>query len=131
MGATIGVMVSHGADQLNVQRVLACRNVRDGRRALILSSVIIAPQFLLFLFVGVGLYAFYAIGGFDFGGLQPWDPTLAEGTPRADFVLPHLHSVADPVAHSGLSDRRGARCGDVQSDVGANSDLVGGPSRYR
>lgn len=90
IGATIGVMVSHGVDQLNVQRVLACRDVRDGRRALVLSATIIAPQFLIFMLVGVGLFAFYTLNGFDFGGIEPWDPTLtgSDRLPKADYVFP-------------------------------------------
>ena len=59
IGATVMVMATHGADQLNVQRVLACRSVGDGRRALILSAVIILPLFLLFLFVGVMLWVYF------------------------------------------------------------------------
>ncbi len=88
IGATFGVMVSHGVDQLNVQRVLACRSARDGQRALVLSAVIIAPQFLIFLLVGAGLYAFYTLNGFDFGGMQPWDPTLSNPAPKADYIFP-------------------------------------------
>jgi solute:Na+ symporter, SSS family len=93
IGATIGVMVSHGVDQLNVQRVLACKNQQGGRNALILSAVIIFPQFLIFLLVGAGLFAFYSINGFDFGGMGPWDPrTISEvtgiGDPKADYIFP-------------------------------------------
>ena len=88
VGATVGVMVSHGADQLNVQRVLACRDAAGGRRALLLSAVVVGPQFLVFLLVGVGLYAFYLQSGFDFGALPPWDPTGASHEPKADYVFP-------------------------------------------
>jgi SSS family transporter len=90
VGATVGVMVSHGADQLNVQRVLACRDERGGRRALFLSAAIIGPQFLMFLLIGVGLFALYAPSGFDLGGIPPWDPTVvgAFAAPKADYVFP-------------------------------------------
>ena len=53
------VMSSHGAEQLIVQRVLACKNVADGRKALILSAVIIFPLFLIFLLCGAMLWVFY------------------------------------------------------------------------
>ena len=89
IGATIGVMASHGADQLNVQRVLACRDVREGRRALWLSAAIIAPQMLVFLLIGVALFVFYTANGFDFGGIDPWDTvSAATKTPKADYVFP-------------------------------------------
>jgi len=87
IGATIGVMCSHGVDQLNVQRVLTCRSAREGKKALILSAVLIGPLFFIFLFVGVALYAFYSANGFNFG-INPWDPTVAGSAPKADFVFP-------------------------------------------
>ncbi|MBK6455551.1 MAG: sodium/solute symporter [Gemmatimonadetes bacterium] len=52
-------MASHGADQLIVQRLLASNNLRDARRSLIGSGFAVLGQFLLFLFIGVGLYAYY------------------------------------------------------------------------
>ena len=53
------VLSSHGAEQLIVQRVLACKNVADGRKALILSAVVIFPLFLTFLLAGAMLWVFY------------------------------------------------------------------------
>jgi Na+/proline symporter len=53
------VMSFHGAEQLIVQRVLACKTVRDGRRALILSAAVILPLFLIFLLVGAMLWVYY------------------------------------------------------------------------
>ncbi len=52
-------MASHGTDQLIVQRLLTCRNLRSSQRALIGSGVAVIVQFLLFLAVGLGLWAFY------------------------------------------------------------------------
>jgi len=48
IGGTVMVMSSHGAEQLIVQRVLACKTVADGRKALALSAVVILPLFLIF-----------------------------------------------------------------------------------
>jgi solute:Na+ symporter, SSS family len=59
IGATFVVMSSHGAEQLIVQRVLACGSVKDGRKALVLSAVLIFPMFLMFLMIGVLLWVFY------------------------------------------------------------------------
>src|SRR5688572_7114356 len=59
IGATFVVLSSHGAEQLIVQRVLACRTVADGRKALTLSAVIIFPLFLMFLLIGAMLWVFY------------------------------------------------------------------------
>ena len=84
IGATIGVMCSHGVDQLNVQRVLNCKNAKEGSRALILSAVLIFPLFWLFLMVGVSLYAFYYLNNFDFI-MNPWGPDMK---PKADYIFP-------------------------------------------
>src|SRR5436190_3228595 len=59
IGGTVMVMSSHGAEQLIVQRVLACRAVADGRKARVLSAVLIFPLFLIFLLVGAMLWVFY------------------------------------------------------------------------
>lgn len=59
IGGTFVVLSSHGAEQLIVQRVLACRTVADGRKALALSAVVVFPLFLVFLLVGVMLWAYY------------------------------------------------------------------------
>ena len=39
IGGTFVVLSTHGAEQLIVQRVLACKTVRDGRKALALSAL--------------------------------------------------------------------------------------------
>ncbi|HEX4933253.1 MAG TPA: sodium:solute symporter [Gemmatimonadaceae bacterium] len=52
-------MASHGADQLIVQRLLASSNLADARRSLIGSGFAVLAQFALFLFIGLGLYAYY------------------------------------------------------------------------
>jgi len=62
-GATFLTMASHGTDQLLVQRLLACKNLRDAQKAIVGSAVLIFPLFLMFLFVGAWLYAFYQQSG--------------------------------------------------------------------
>ena len=58
-------MASHGTDQLIVQRLLTCRDVRQSQRALIGSGFAVIVQFALFLFVGLGLWAFFEGRAFD------------------------------------------------------------------
>jgi Na+/proline symporter len=63
--------------------VLACKNVADGRKALVLSAVLIFPLFLIFLLVGVLLWVFYQS--------HPFQIPLPEGRPGIksfDFVFP-------------------------------------------
>lgn len=59
IGGAFLSMASHGADQIIVQRLLASTNLRDARRALIGSGIVVILQFALFLIIGIGLYAFY------------------------------------------------------------------------
>jgi SSS family transporter len=59
LGGTFLTMASHGTDQLMVQRMLAARNLRESRLALLSSGVVIFLQFTLFLLIGVGLFVFY------------------------------------------------------------------------
>jgi solute:Na+ symporter, SSS family len=50
---------SHGVDQLIVQRLLAAKNERESKIALLSSGVIIFFQFALFLLIGIMLYSFH------------------------------------------------------------------------
>ena len=59
LGGTFLTMASHGTDQLMVQRMLAARNLRESRLALLSSGVVIFLQFTLFLLIGIGLFVFY------------------------------------------------------------------------
>ena len=59
LGGAFLTMASHGTDQLMVQRLLAARNLRESRLALLSSGVVIFLQFTLFLLIGIGLFVFY------------------------------------------------------------------------
>ena len=59
IGGAFLAMASHGTDQLIVQRLLSARNLRDGQKAIIGSGLVVFVQFALFLFIGLGLWAFY------------------------------------------------------------------------
>ncbi len=91
VGGAVLSMASHGTDQLIVQRLLACRTVRDSQKALIGSGVIVILQFALFLLVGLLLWSHY-------GGA-----TLAElGLTRGDEVFPRYIIEGLPAGISGL-----------------------------
>lgn len=83
LGGTVITLSSHGAEQLIVQRVLACRTVRDGRRALILSAVLILPLFLIFLMVGALLWVYY-----QQTAMAIEIPQVRGGMKANDFVFP-------------------------------------------
>jgi SSS family transporter len=76
IGGAFLTMASHGTDQTIVQRLLAARNQRDSRRALLASGFIVLFQFAIFLLVGVLLFVF-----------AQHSPLLEPGD-RTDSILP-------------------------------------------
>lgn len=59
IGGCFLTMASHGTDQLMVQRLLAARDLRESRIALLASGGVIFFQFALFLLIGAGLFVYY------------------------------------------------------------------------
>lgn len=59
IGGLFLTLGTHGTDQLTVQRLLSSRNQADARKALITSGVVVFGQFVLFLFLGVALAAYF------------------------------------------------------------------------
>lgn len=92
IGGTFVVLSSHGVDQLIVQRVLTCKSVADGRKALLLSGVIILPLFLIFLLCGAMLWAYYQMHAI------PIDFPKA----KTDYVFPVFIVTAIPKVLKGL-----------------------------
>ena len=76
IGGTFLTMASHGTDQLMVQRMLAAKNLRESRLALLGSGVVILMQFTLFLLIGVGLYVFYGLHPTVFASADRIFPTF-------------------------------------------------------
>jgi len=97
LGGTVQVMSSHGADQLIVQRVLSCKGVPDGRRALMLSAVLILPIFLMFLMVGILLWVFY-----QQHPLQMPLPANQAGLKQNDYLFPIFILTEMPPVIRGL-----------------------------
>src|SRR5687768_8609751 len=97
IGGTFLVMSTHGAEQLIVQRVLACKNIRDGRRALILSAALIFPLFLIFLTVGVMLWVYYQHHQFAIP-----IPEARPGIKANDFIYPIFMVTAVPSILKGF-----------------------------
>jgi SSS family solute:Na+ symporter len=59
VGGAFLSLASHGVDHLIVQRLLAAGGLSAARKAVVWSGVLVLLQFALFLFVGVGLFAYY------------------------------------------------------------------------
>ncbi len=82
---------AYGTDQDMVQRLLACDNERKARRSLILSGMISIPISGLFLFIGVGLYAYAKV-----------HPALIAGMTDNDHVFPRFILTTMPPGLRGL-----------------------------
>jgi len=90
IGGSFLTMATHGTDQTIVQRMLAARNERDSRTALIASGFIVLFQFTLFLLVGVLLFVF-----------SQHTPLLAAGQ-KADAILPTFLVKEMPTGLAGI-----------------------------
>ncbi len=108
LGGTFLTMASHGTDQTMVQRLLAARNERDSKTALLASGVIIFAQFALFLVLGVMLFVFAHYSPFP---VQAGDPDrifpefIVREMPRgmAGIVLASIFAVAMSNASGSLN----------------------------
>jgi solute:Na+ symporter, SSS family len=59
IGGVALTLSTHGTDQFLVQRLLAARSAREASQGLVLSGFIVFAQFIVFLFIGVMLFAYY------------------------------------------------------------------------
>lgn len=90
-GGAVFAMASHGADQLVVQRLLACRSKVEAQKALIWSGIVVFVQFAIFLLVGLALWGHY-------DHKTPADLGLG----RDDEIFPHFIIEGLPQGLSGL-----------------------------
>lgn len=68
LGGMLTVLATTGLDQDMMQRTLACRNVRDSQKNLVVSSILQTVVIGLFLILGVRLYQFAALHGIEASG---------------------------------------------------------------
>lgn len=90
-GGAVFSLASHGTDQLIVQRILTCGDLRSGQKAIAWSGLFVVFQFLLFLVVGLLLFTYYR--GQDCQQL---------GVLRPDAIFPKFIVEVMPTGISGL-----------------------------
>src|SRR3954470_16978868 len=90
IGGAFLTTASHGTDQLIVQRLLAARNERQSKAALLSSGVFVLMQFALFLLVGAVLFVYYQLS-------PPATPFA-----KADDIFPTFIVTRMPHGVSGL-----------------------------
>lgn len=99
IGGTVLGLSTHGAEQLIVQRVLTCKSVADGRKALLLSGAVIFPLFIIFLVVGTMLWAFYQHHPFQ---IPLPEPRPGSGIKANDFIFPIFMMTEVPHGLKGI-----------------------------
>jgi solute:Na+ symporter, SSS family len=90
LGGVALTLSTHGTDQFLVQRLLSARSAREASTGLILSGFIVFAQFILFLLIGVMLYAYFQ------------QTPLPQPLGRADEVLPLFVVSALPSGVAGF-----------------------------
>jgi len=90
IGGAFLTTASHGTDQLIVQRLLAARNERQSKVALLASGIAVLLQFWLFLLLGALLFVFYRM----------FPPAVAFA--RGDTIFPTFIVTQMPHGVSGL-----------------------------
>ncbi|HPO12670.1 MAG TPA: sodium/solute symporter [Candidatus Hydrogenedentes bacterium] len=86
---TISKLTSYGADQVMVQRYLTARSLQDSKNGFILNSLAYVIYSLLFILLGMGLFAYFK--------LNP----LPEGT-KYEYMFPYFIHCHLPVIMKGL-----------------------------
>ncbi|MCB0346039.1 MAG: hypothetical protein KDD66_13040 [Bdellovibrionales bacterium] len=87
-GFSLG-MATHGTDQDMVQRLLACKDRTQGRRALILTAVMEIPVAIVFVLIGTGLWLLVQSGALS----HP---------PANSSIMPHFIKEIVPSGLRGL-----------------------------
>lgn len=90
-GGAVFSLASHGTDQLIVQRILTCGNLRSSQKAIGFSGLVVLFQFVLFLLLGLLLFTYYEGRSVEELGLL-----------RADGIFPKFILEVMPTGISGL-----------------------------
>jgi SSS family solute:Na+ symporter len=137
IGGTFLTMASHGTDQTMVQRLLAARNERDSKKALLVSGVIILVQFTLFLVIGVMLFVYMRSGGLVVPGGDAdriYPAFIVHGMPvgLAGIVLASIFAIAmsnasgslNSLASSSMMDMGARRAETAAQSLGASRRMT-------
>ncbi len=127
IGGAFLTMASHGTDQIIVQRLLAAKNQRDSRRALLTSGVIVLFQFIVFLLIGVLLYVFaqhspLIVVGEDKDRILPLFLVREMPVGLAGLMLASIVAVAMSNASGSLNSLAASSVLDFSRLRGRNSD---------
>ena len=123
VGGALLSAASHGTDHLLVQRLLAARDLRDARRALVGSGVVIVLQFALFLLVGTALWLAGAARP-DLAGDAIYPAFVVEQLPAglSGLVIAAILAAAMSTVASSLNSLASASTHDFYAPLTGRSD---------
>ncbi len=134
VGAIIGgiflTLASHGTDHLIVQRLLACGNLKNARKALISSGIFVFLQFTLFLFVGLMLFLQYGGTSIEFLGIDKADEIVlkfvSEEVPPgvAGIIIAGLFAAAMSTLSSSLAALSSTTLYDILPKLAQRPDAM-------
>jgi solute:Na+ symporter, SSS family len=90
IGGAFLTTASHGTDQLIVQRLLAARNERQAKLAIVSSGIAVFFQFALFLLIGAMLFSYFTLA------------PVAQRFTRTDIIFPTFVATRMPHVVSGF-----------------------------
>ncbi|MFA5907510.1 MAG: sodium:solute symporter [Vicinamibacterales bacterium] len=154
LGGVALTLSTHGTDQYLVQRLLSARSAKEASRGLVLSGFIVFAQFVLFLLIGVMLYAYYlqvpvpqslsrtdqilpifvvselsnGLAGFIVAAIvaAALSPSLnaMAATTISDFYLPYINPSADQATQMRMSKLATVGWGIVQLAVAIGAQFM-------
>jgi solute:Na+ symporter, SSS family len=154
LGGVALTLSTHGTDQYLVQRLLSARSQRDASKGLVLSGFIVFAQFILFLLIGVMLFAHYqqvplpqelarndqilpifvvneltnGLAGFIVAAIvaAALSPSLnaMAATTVSDFYLPYINPSADQQTQMRVSKQATVGWGLVQLAVAIGAQFM-------
>jgi len=122
LGGAFLSMASHGTDQLIVQRLLSTNNVKQAQKAIVGSGILVIFQFIIFLLVGVALFAFY--GTLDIRSDEVFPKFIIEQlpSPYSGIIIAGLFAAAMSTLAGSISSLSSSTMLDLYNPFHKNRD---------
>lgn len=125
VGGAVLSMASHGVDHLVVQRLMAARDLRAARFALMGDATIVVLQFALFLAIGLGMFVYF--GGREFAAPDEVFPAFvieAFPTGLAGLMIAGILAAAMSTLSSSINALASSTTLDLYSPLTGRDDSV-------
>lgn len=122
LGGTFLSMASHGTDQLIVQRLLSTNSLKQAQKAIIGSGLLVIFQFIIFLLLGVALFAYY--GSLDIRSDEIFPKFIIESLPSpfSGIIIAGLFAAAMSTLAGSISSLSSSTMLDLYNPFHKNRD---------